>query len=568
MIYFVAAVVGLTGILFGFDEGVIAGALGYLRQTFEISPGNEGLMTAAVPLGALFGAAVAGRAADRFGRRSALLGAALLFMLGAVAASLITAVWMLSIARLVLGFAVGVAALVAPLYIAESAPAKQRGMLVSIYQLAVTLGILGAYVINFALDDRWRLMFFLGAIPGLGLLIGMLFLSDTPRWLAARRGGDVAGRALARLRGLPLADARVQAELAQIMEADRTEAGRPQATGWGELLARQVRPALIVGVGLFALQQFSGINAVIYYAPTVFQEVGFDSHSTQIMATMGIGAVNVLMTLVGMALIDRIGRKPLLYIGFAGAGLSLGMIALGAWTEAPWLDVVAIAGLVLYIAAFAASLGPLPYVMMSEVYPRHIRALGMSVATLANWGLNFVVVFSFPVLVSSIGLGGVFAFYALVCFAGLVFTRRYVPETNGVPLEAIEAHLASGRALNLLRPSLTAAPPSPQAVRDSLALTPEQAGQLIRALIPLSPYRRDLQPLAARLTALACDNHQVRVALHAVWRRQEGAQIQSLRALGPEGAVLMMFLEHVRYASPDFLASVGEAPAVQEVARV
>ncbi|WP_322997146.1 sugar porter family MFS transporter [Castellaniella sp.] len=561
MIYFVAAVVGLTGILFGFDEGVIAGALGYLRHTFDISPGNEGLMTAAVPLGALFGAAVAGRAADRFGRRSSLLGAALLFMLGAVAASLITAVWMLSIARLVLGFAVGVAALVAPLYIAESAPAKQRGMLVSIYQLAVTLGILGAYITNFVLDDNWRLMFFLGAVPGLGLFIGMLFLTDTPRWLAGSRGRDAAGHALARLRGLPVSGPQVQAELAQIMVSDQTAEGQ-QTTGWGELLAQHVRPALVVGVGLFALQQFSGINAVIYYAPTVFQEVGFDSHGTQIMATIGIGVVNVLMTLVGMALIDRIGRKPLLYIGFLGAALSLSMIALGAWTEIPWLDVVAVLGLVIYIAAFAASLGPLPYVMMSEVYPRHIRALGMSVATLANWGLNFVVVFSFPVLVSTIGLGGVFAFYALVCFAGLFFTRRYVPETNGVPLEAIEAHLASGQALRLLRPSLTAQPPSPQAVQDSLALTREQAGQLIHALIQLSPYRQDLQPLADKITLLAYDNHQVRVALYALWQRQ-GAAVGSHRALGAQKTVLMMFLEHIRYASPVFLTSVGEGPATK-----
>ncbi len=556
MIYFVAVIAGLAGILFGFDEGVIAGALGFLRDTFAIAPGAEGLMTAAVPLGALFGAVAAGYAAERLGRRASLLAAAVLFILGAVASSLISAVWMLSAARLVLGFAVGIAALVAPLYIAESAPARQRGMLVSIYQLAVTLGILGAYIVNYALGDDWRTMFLLGAVPGLALFVGMLFLTDTPRWLAAHRGGEAAHEALARLRGVSPADPGIERELGQILAAD-AEAQDGPAAKWRDLLAESVRPALVVGVGLFALQQFSGINAVIYYAPTVFKEAGFDSHDIQILATMGIGVVNVLMTLVGMALIDRIGRKPLLYIGFAGAAVSLAMISLGAWTQAQWLDVIAILGMVLYIAAFAASLGPLPYVMMSEVYPRHVRALGMSMATLANWGLNFVVVFSFPILVAAFGLGGVFAFYSLICVAGLFFTRRYVPETNGVPLEAIEAHLAAGRPLRLLRPGLTAPAPDARAIEASLGLPREQAEALVRALIGMSPYRQDLLPMAAQVAALAYDNHQVRVALHAVWLRV-GQGAPNRRALGAEARVLTMFLEHVRYASPAFLASVGE----------
>lgn len=556
MIYFVAVIAGLAGILFGFDEGVIAGALAYLRAEFTIAPGAEGLMTAAVPLGALFGAAVAGRAAERFGRRLSLLAAAVLFMLGAILSSLISAIWMLSLARLILGFAVGIAALVAPLYISESAPARQRGMLVSIYQLAVTLGILLAYIVNFAFDDDWRNMFLLGALPALALFIGMYFLSDTPRWLAGRRDPEAARKALARLRGVSSGDPGLDRELSQIVAADHGAAAAGTAR-WGDLLAPKVRPALIVGVGLFALQQFSGINAVIYYAPTVFKEAGLDTHSIQIMATIGIGVVNVLMTLVGMALIDRIGRKPLLYIGFGGAALSLAMIAVGAWTEAEWLDFIAVAGLVVYIAAFAASLGPLPYVMMSEVYPHAVRAMGMSVATLANWGLNFVVVFSFPILVTSIGLGGVFAFYALVCVVGLFFTRRYVPETNGVPLEAIEAHLDAGLPLRALSRSVWAPPPDASAIAASQALPRDQAERLIVALIAMSPYQKELHARAAHISALAYDNHQVRIALHAVWQRT-GTTAPTRKSLGAERRVLTLFLEHVRYASPTFLASVNE----------
>ncbi len=442
MIYIVAAVAGMAGFLFGFDEGVIAGALHLLRGEFAISPANEGLMTAAVPLGALFGALVAGRSVERFGRRGMLLSAAVLFALGAVLSAATTAVWMLTCARLILGFAVGIAALVAPLYISESAPSRHRGMLVSVYQLAITLGILGAYLAGYAFSDSWRTMFVVGVIPAVALFAGMFFLRDTPRWLLANRGEGAAVVALVKLRGLPVNSPAVGRELRDIVQASAED---EQPGQWSDLFSVSVMPALVVGVGLFFLQQLSGINAVIYFAPEVFREAGFDSGSTQILATVGLGIVNVLMTLVGMALIDRIGRRRLLVLGFLGTMIGLGMIAFGAVTQSQWLDIIALVGLLVYIAAFAASLGPLPWVMMSEIFPLRVRGLGMSVATLANWGFNFLVVFSFPVLLSAFGLGGVFSLYAVMCALGVVFTLRAVPETSGVPLEEIEAHLMAGR---------------------------------------------------------------------------------------------------------------------------
>lgn len=447
MIYVVAAVAGIAGFLFGFDEGIIAGALHLLRAEFVISPLGEGWMTAAVPLGALFGALLAGRSVERYGRRGMLLFAAALFALGALISALAAAVWVLTAARLVLGLAVGIAALVAPLYISESAPARRRGMLVSIYQLAITLGILGAYLAGYAFSDSWRTMFILGAVPAVALFVGMVLLPDTPRWLSAQGRGTEARKVLARLRGTSADTGEVDAE---ISEMARAAAGGGQGN-WQDLFGALVRPALVVGIGLFFLQQLSGINAVIYYAPEVFREAGFDSDSTRILATAGIGIVNVLMTIVGMALIDRIGRRRLLLIGFAGTAVSLGMIAIGAITEAQSLDILALVGLVLYIGAFAASLGPLPWVMIAEVFPRRVRGIGMSMATIANWGFNFLVVFSFPILIAAVGLGGVFAVYALMCAAGILFTLRAVPETNGVPLEEIEAHLESGRPFRELR---------------------------------------------------------------------------------------------------------------------
>lgn len=448
MVYVLASVAAIAGFLFGFDEGVIAGALHLLRADFTITPVSEGFMTAAVPLGALFGAVLGGRLADRLGRRALLLGAAVLFAGGALLAAAATGMTMLTLARLVLGLAIGIAGIMAPLYIAESVPPARRGMLVSIYQLAITIGILGAYMVNLGFSESWRLMFACGMIPGIALLVGMWGMSDTPRWLVLRGRDAEARAALARIAGTTPDDPAVAVEQAQIaaaLAADQRIGG-----GMKELLSPRVRPAVVVAVGLFFLQQMSGINAVIYYAPTIFDHAGFDSTATQLLATIGIGVINVGMTLVGMALVDRLGRRRLLLVGFAGAAASLALIAVAAASTHPQSPVWAMIGVALFIAAFAVSLGPLPHVMMAEVFPMNVRGAGMSLASVSNWGLNFVVVFSFPVLLNWIGLAGVFTLFAVVCAAGLVFTLRTVPETRGVPLERIEAHLHSGRPLREL----------------------------------------------------------------------------------------------------------------------
>lgn len=562
MIYFVALVAGLAGLLFGFDEGVIAGALEALRAQFQMSSFDEGLMTAAVPFGALFGALLAGPLAERLGRRMALLLAALLFTFGAIFAGLATAVWMLTACRLVLGLAVGVAAMVAPLYISESAPAARRGMLVSVYQLAITLGILGAYLVNYAFDERWRTMFMLGAVPGVALLAGMLLLRDTPRWYVMQGRVDDARMALQRLRSG--SDPKtIEAELVELEQGVGKHVAR---ASWADLLSPAVRPAFMVGIGLFFLQQLSGINAVIYYAPTVFQESGFDSGSTRLLATIGVGVVNVLMTLVGMALIDRIGRRRLLYLGFAGTTFSLGLIAVGAATGSQSLDVLAVVGLLGYIAAFAASIGPLPWVMMSEIFPSRVRGLAMSVTSLTNWGFNFLVVFSFPVLVAAFGLGPVFGLYAIVCAVGLFFTWKWVPETSGVTLEDIEKHLMSGQPFGSLRPGSVAVTDT-DAPDIPLTVTRE----LVAALIPLSPYRQGLLALSEQIVQVAHDNRQVRTALREVQARRRvgeavGVPALSHADLGPQRIVLLRFLEHVYFASPVFLASVGETSGQQSVA--
>lgn len=554
MIYVVAIIAAIAGVLFGFDEGVIAGALAALRAEFGITAFEEGFMTSAVPLGALFGALLAGLLAEHYGRRATLLLASVLFTLGAVLAGLASGVWTLTVCRLLLGLAVGLAATVAPLYISENAPSGQRGLLVSIYQLAVTIGILSAYLVNYALEDQWRLMFMLGAIPGLALLAGMLGQSDTPRWLMSQGRAQQARQTLARLRKRDVDDPAIEQEM---LEMTDTLSHHQDQARWKDLLDRRLRPALVVGIGLFVLQQFSGINAVIYYAPSVFTEAGFSSDSTPVLASLGVGTVNVLMTLVGMYLIDRIGRRRLLYLGFAGTAIGLGMIALAAATGSDYLDVLAVAGLVIYIGSFAASIGPLPWVMMSEIYPLRGRSLAMSLTTISNWLFNFLVVFSFPVMMASVGLGTVFALYAVTCLVGLYFTWQYVPETNGVSLEQIERHLYSGLPFAQLRP-----PPVIELDTDAPDIPYQTTLTLVGALITLSPYRRGLLPMHDRIASVAHENIQIRTALRQVHARTgpERAARLTRTDLGPQRWVLMTFLEHVWFASPEFLRSVGQPP--------
>lgn len=453
MIYFLAFVAAIAGFLFGYDEGVIAVARASLEKDLPMSPLVGGFMTAAVPLGALVAASVAGPISDRFGRRSVLMAAASLFAVGALMAAVIDTVMLLIVARFLLGIAIGMAAVAAPLYIAECAPLKSRGAMVSTYQLAITVGILVSYLTGVVIDDEaakgmWRIMFGLGIVPGVLFLAGLALLPESPRWLVRQQRTQEARASLARLRG-PAAD--VDGEVAEMVRSVTTELNKP--VGYGALLEPAVRPALIVGVGLFFLQQLSGINAVIYYAPDIFSHAGFDSSRTQLLATIGVGVVNVATTVLAMFLIDRLGRRPLLVVGFLGAAVTMLVIALGVVFPKVVPSWLIIAMLLLYIASFALAIGPLPHLLMSEIFPLRVRGPGMSMASLSNWGFNFVVVFTFPLMLAGPGLAFTFTLFALICLGGLVFTLTRVPETTGHSLEAIERHLMSDRPLGDLRRS-------------------------------------------------------------------------------------------------------------------
>jgi len=441
MIYIVAAIAAMAGFIFGFDEGVIAGAEHGLKQMFSMTPFVQGFMTASVPLGALVGAVIAGRLSDRFGRRRVLLVSAIAFFLGSLIAAAAQSVFELTLARLLLGLAIGVAGMVAPLYISETADTRRRGGLIAAYQLAVTIGIMVAYFVDYVLVQvGWRAMFACGAAPALLLFIGAIVLPESPRWLALRGRTEEARAVLLRLRDGDAAT--VDTELVAIATVTGGQQGR-----WRDLLSVRVRPAVVAALGLYVLQQLSGINAVIYYAPTIFTHTGLEGHATTLLATVGVGAVNVIMTVVAMRLVDRLGRRKMLYFGLTGAALSLIALAATARFIGPIGSTVSIIALMAYIGSFAISLGPVPHIMMSEVFPLALRGRGMGLASVANWGCNFLVVFLFPAVLATIGIAGVMSLFAAVCVFGLYFTLRYVPETRGVALEEIERRLDEGRLL-------------------------------------------------------------------------------------------------------------------------
>jgi SP family galactose:H+ symporter-like MFS transporter len=349
-----AAVAALGGSLFGYDTGVISGAILFIRPAFSLNTAQVELVVSAVLIGATIGAIGSARLTDTLGRRAVLLAAAVSFGAGAIGSALSPSVEALVSVRLLVGLAIGVASYVVPLYISELAPPASRGWLVSLNQLAITVGILISYGVDyaFATSDGWRWMLGLAVIPAALLFVGVTLLPDTPRWLVRSGQSDAARHVLLRLR--PRDD--VEAELAKIESAVRMRTG-----GWSELLAPTVRIALVVGIGLAIFQQVTGINTVIYYAPTIVQMVGIPSASGALLATSGIGGVNVLMTAIAMLLLDRVGRRPLLLGGMLVMAIALATLGL-AFRFAGLSETqgtVSVVSLMVYVGAFAISLGPI-----------------------------------------------------------------------------------------------------------------------------------------------------------------------------------------------------------------
>ncbi len=433
-VFAAAAFAALGGLLFGYDTGVISGALIFIRTQFGLSTFQQELVVSVALVGAAVGALSGGRLADIFGRRSMLLVTALIFVIGAIVSAAAPSLALLVIGRLIVGLGIGLATSTVPIYISEVAPPQSRGWQVSLFQLAITVGILAAYLVDYAFSgsNGWRWMLGLAVIPGAILGLGMIRMPESPRWLAEHNRSDLAREVLTRIRG----GKSIESEWRQIQETldEGEERGR-----FSNLFGPSIRAALTIGIGLAIFQQVTGINTVIYYAPLIVQSAGIPTASGAILATAGIGLVNVLMTIVAMWLIDHAGRRPLLLIGIAGMILSLGVLGfvfrMPTGGALAWLAVVT---LMVYVASFAISLGPIFWLLIAEIYPLRVRGVAEGTAAGVNWASNFLVAVTFLSLKDRLGPSLTFWVYALLAIASWLFSYYLVPETKGRTLEEIE----------------------------------------------------------------------------------------------------------------------------------
>ncbi len=433
----VAFVASLGGLLSGFDMGVISGALLYINETWTLTSLEQGWLVSSAIVGSVIGAAANGILADIYGRKKIIIATSVIFIIGSIMCGYASTAGWLIFSRIIIGIAVGMISFVAPIYLSEIAPEKIRGSLVSLYQLALTAGILLSYLINriFAnAEFNWRWMLGSGAIPAIILFIGILFLHDTPRWLLSKNKTDEAREVFKKI--YPSDEIEVHITEIQKTLKDSTEHQNVKLQKWMFM-------PIFVGVGLMFVQICTGINTIIYYTPTIFNLAGFSDNISAIYATIGVGIVNFLMTFVAIAYIDKFGRKPLLYIGLTGMLISMfalsGSFLLGE--NGRWLAIVSV---VIYIASFAMSLGPICWIMVSEIMPLKIRGFAMSTATVSNFAFNFIVVLTFLPLLETLGNSATFLIFGLITLVSFFFVYFFVPETKGISLEKIEDNWHKG----------------------------------------------------------------------------------------------------------------------------
>jgi len=431
--YLVAAVAAVSGLLFGFDTAVINGALIFLRADLGLSTRATEVATSSLLVGCALGAALAGWLTDRLGRKRILIVSALLFAASAVGAAVPRVLVEFVAARLVGGLAIGVASVLAPLYIAEMSPRAIRGRLVALNQMAIVTGILLAYFVNwllsFAGPSSWRWMFAAAAVPSVVFFVALLSVPESPRFLVEKGREPDALAVLTRLAG----EATARAELSEIRDAIAQEGGSVR-----DLFERRLRKPLGIAVFLAVFQQITGINTVIYYGSLIFKEqVGGQSDRAAIFANVIIGCTNFVMTILALWLIDRLGRRPLMML--ASGGMAAALLALGLLFRLhPPPGLLILLAILVYVASFSVGLGPGVWVVISELFPTRIRGRAMSIATLCLWLACILVTATFLSLVEAVGSSGAFWMYAAMSVLNLLFIARVMPETKGRSLEEIE----------------------------------------------------------------------------------------------------------------------------------
>jgi len=425
----------LGGYLFGFDFAVISGALPFLRTQFALDPVWEGFLTGSLALGCIAGCLIAGKLADRYGRKPGLMVAALIFAISSIGIAFSQTLTYFIVLRFAAGIGVGMASMLCPMYIAEVSPAEVRGRNVAINQLTVVIGILVTNLVNYFLADHghdaWRWMFGLGAVPSAVFLIGVTWLPESPRWLMKSGQVAKAQQVLNKIGSIAFVDSTMKA-------IEKSLAGSTAKQSYKMVFDKAVRPAVVVGITLAVFQQFCGINVVFNYTSTIFESVGANLNR-QLFETVSIGIVNLVFTLLAMWQVDKLGRRPLMLAGSLGLSVLYIVLAVALQNHFP-------AGLVsifvlLAISTYAMSLAPVTWVLISEIFPNKIRGVASSVAIVSLWGAYFILVFTFPILAKKLGTYGPFYLYAGICFLGFLFVKARVKETKGQTLEELEENL-------------------------------------------------------------------------------------------------------------------------------
>ena len=456
LIVLISVVATIGGFLFGFDSGVINGTVDGLQQAFGSSKAGLGFEVASMLLGCAIGAFFAGRLADRWGRRSVLIISAALFLLSAIGAGAAHSSLVFVAARVLGGFAVGAASVISPAYIAEVAPARYRGRLATVQQIAIISGLFAAFLSNYLLaraagastgalwggQSAWRWMFWMQAFPSLLFLVLLLTIPESPRYLVVKRRKDEAMRVLTRLFGA--GEARVK--LAEIDASLSEDHHRPRLSDLKNKATGRIRPIVWVGIGLATFQQLVGINVVFYYGAVLWQAVGFSENDALLINVLS-GALSIGACIVTVLLIDRIGRKPLLWVGSAGMAVSLALVV-WAFASGSLVDghlqlpggmgTLALVAANLYVVFFNLSWGPVMWVMLGEMFPNQIRGSALAVAGAAQWTSNFAITVTFPILLAAIGLAATYGIYLAAAVISVFFVLKYVHETKGKELEQME----------------------------------------------------------------------------------------------------------------------------------
>jgi len=456
-IILISCVATIGGFLFGFDSGVINGTVDGLKQTFQSSSAGIGFEVASMLLGCAVGAFFAGRLADRWGRRAVLIISAVLFLLSAIGAGAAHSSLVFIAARVLGGFAVGAASVMSPAYIAEVASARYRGRLATVQQIAIISGLFCAFLSNYLLAKAagastealwlghaaWRWMFWMQAVPSAVFLLLLLFIPESPRYLVVKGRTAAASEVLTRLYGATEAATKL-GEIEASLSADQH---RPQLSDLINKATGKVRSIVWIGIGLATFQQLVGINVVFYYGAVLWQAVGFSENDALLINVLS-GALSIGACLIALVLIDRIGRKPLLWIGSVGMAVSLALVSAafasasldagGKLALSDTMGLVALVAANVYVIFFNMSWGPVMWVMLGEMFPNQIRGSGLAVAGAAQWTSNFAITVTFPILLASIGLAGAYGIYTVAAIISVFFVLRFVYETKGKELEQME----------------------------------------------------------------------------------------------------------------------------------